>query len=70
MIKLLLERCDIDINLQNSTGKTALYAAVEEGHIEAVQALLKTGLCDVRKETFRGKIPLYENDILCLISLK
>jgi hypothetical protein len=58
VMQLLLERCEIDVNLQNSTGKTALYTAVEDGHTEVVKQLLKTGLCDVRRETFRGKIPL------------
>ena len=40
IVKLLLSNANVDINLQNLKGKTALMIAVEEKHIELVKLLL------------------------------
>jgi hypothetical protein len=55
---MLLSRTEIDINAQNESGKTALLMAVEAGFAPICELLL-TAQCDVRKESFRGKIPIY-----------
>lgn len=48
----------VDIHLCSKSGKSPLYVASENGHVEVVAFLLKNG-ANVRQETCRGKIPLY-----------
>ena len=56
-VSLLLNANDIDINLQNSGGRTALYWACSNGNNEMIQCLLKAK-ADPRVCTHQGDSPL------------
>ncbi|VDI21907.1 Hypothetical predicted protein, partial [Mytilus galloprovincialis] len=52
IVKLLLERADIDPNKENGyNGVTPLHAAASHGHLDIVQLLLERADIDPNKET-------------------
>ena len=44
MVRLLLT-CQVDVNIQDRSGSTALMCASEHGHTEISRLLLESGLC-------------------------
>ena len=52
--KLLLQRADIDVNVQDEKGRTALYWASFWGHTQIVKTLLKRPDIDVNVQENRG----------------
>ncbi|CAG2232193.1 unnamed protein product [Mytilus edulis] len=60
IVKLLLERTDIDPKKENKYGATPLHAAAEGGFINIVQLLLERADIDPNKENmFEGDTPLH-----------
>eukprot|EP00948_MAST-09A_sp_MAST-9A-sp1_P002743 g2743.t1 len=48
----------VDMDKCTSSGKTPLFAACENGHVEATEMLVQNGAC-LSKPTYLNKIPLY-----------
>ena len=58
IVRMLLERPEIDVNLQNSGGSTALMKALWYGRTEIVRTLLKRPEIDVNLQNERGMTAL------------
>lgn len=60
ILDLLLNVNNVNVNVSNSKGTTALYQACSKGHLTVVQTLLKITKVDVNKpRTIDGCTPLY-----------
>ncbi len=60
IVKELIKRPDIEVNRQTSGKKTALYVAIEKGHVECVKNILRRcKLSDLYLETSFSTTPLY-----------
>jgi ankyrin repeat protein len=58
IVKMLLEKDDVDVNKANSRGSTPLAYAARWGHSEIVKLLLEKDGVDVNKATSQGSTPL------------
>ena len=58
VVKLLLERADVDINRTDSSGNGPLSYAVMKGHVAIVQLMLAKDEVDVNSKNERGRTPL------------
>ena len=58
-VKYLLATPDIDVNLADSDGRTALYCAVDNSNPQCMNLLLEAPDIDVNKAANNGETPLY-----------
>ena len=58
IVKILLERGDIDLNRRDAEGNTALHYACREGFRDLVVLLLEKG-ADASSVNHRGETPLH-----------
>ena len=58
MVKVLLERNDVDPNKRGLSGETPLWAASDKGHECIVKMLLERSDVDPNKRDFLGETPL------------
>ncbi len=59
IVELLLRRPEIDVNLAQQGGATALHMAAQQGHVEVVRLLLGARGINVNLATLEGATPLY-----------
>lgn len=72
LVKLLLERKEVDVNVRNSIGTTALLSAAAYGHESTVKLLLDRNEIDVNARDFLGQSPLFRavrNQISSIVEL-
>ena len=77
VVRELLSRPGIDVNLATAGGETPLYFAAQEGHVEIVELLLGVRAINVNLQNMRGVIPLsaaahqgYEEVVKLLLAVK
>lgn len=59
LVKLFLERNEVDVNVQNSIGMTALLSAAAHGHESTVKLLLDRNDVDVNERDFLSQCALF-----------
>ena len=59
VVKTLLDRRGIEVDIKDSSGRTPLSVAVSNGSVEIVKLLLDTNRVDVNTRDNAGSSPLY-----------
>lgn len=59
IVKFLLDHSNINVNIPDSEGRTALHVAAWQGHIEMVKLLISQGMTNLNYKTSKEKKTLF-----------